>query len=363
MIYCEGGDSDMARKFPEFEKANAYIVDKDKAIDSYLSYMLARTQSMFAYTGLPDTIPARALERLLQTQGYCYITEHEGALYALHGGLGGELDVYGEPTQITISNMALKLSKTYDIATDGVLMQNDSYKLGLLPILKKYGALISENTLSMRTVDIILRMVCLISASDDKTHTSAEKFISDIENGKISAVGESAFFDGVKIHSVANSQNYLLQFMELEQYLKASCFNEIGLNGNWNTKREYIGQQESALNDDFLLPLVDDMIKSRQEAIDRINEMYGTEITIDYASAWAVTHAENEKQIAIAESAVESVEETEVIQDDSSEVGRDEGLAEGLEEHPEGSVEASDTGSEEGTEEGEEVTDDDRDKS
>lgn len=352
----------MARKFPGFDKANEYVMDKDKAINSYLNYMLARTQSMFVYTGLPDTIPQRALERLLQKEGYCFITQHEGALYALHGGLGGEADVYGEPTQITIANTALKLSKTYDIATDGVLVQNDSYRIGLLPILKKYGALITENTLTMRTVDVILRMVCMISASDDKTHTSAEKFITDIENGKISAVGESAFFEGVRIHSVANTQSYLMQFTELEQYLKASCFNEIGLNGNWNTKREYIGQQESALNDDFLLPLVDDMIKSRQEAIDRINTMYGTNISIDYASAWAVTHAENEKQIAIAESSVESME---VVQDDSSEGGRDEGLAEDLEDLEEGRKEASDTGSDEvpaEEPEGEEVTDDDRDK-
>lgn len=352
----------MARKFPGFDKANEYVMDKDKAINSYLNYMLARTQSMFVYTGLPDTIPQRALERLLQKEGYCFITQHEGALYALHGGLGGEADVYGEPTQITIANTALKLSKTYDIATDGVLVQNDSYRIGLLPILKKYGALITENTLTMRTVDVILRMVCMISASDDKTHTSAEKFITDIENGKISAVGESAFFEGVRIHSVSNTQSYLMQFTELEQYLKASCFNEIGLNGNWNTKREYIGQQESALNDDFLLPLVDDMIKSRQEAIDRINTMYGTNISIDYASAWAVTHAENEKQIAIAESSVESME---VVQDDSSEGGRDEGLAEDLEDLEEGRKEASDTGSDEvpaEEPEGEEVTDDDRDK-
>lgn len=292
----------MIRKYKEFEKSNSYVIDKDIAINNYLSYMLARTQSMFSYKGLPDTIPSRALERLLQTKGYCFITEHDNELYALYGGLGGEFDVYDEPTQITISNAALKISKTYNINSDGVLIQNDSYRLGLLPILRKYGALLTENTISMRTVDIILRMTCLISASDDKTYSSAEKFISDIENGKISAIGESAFFDGIQIHSVSNSQNYLLQFMELEQYLKASCYNEIGLNGNWNTKREYIGKQESALNDDFLLPLVDDMIKSRQDSIDKINQKYGTDIEIDYASAWAVTHAENEKQIKLAES-------------------------------------------------------------
>ena len=298
----------MKEKYPDFKRANAYVVDKDKAVDSYIRYMLARTQAMFTYEGLPDTIPAKALEYLLQTQGYCFVTEHEGKLYALHGGLGGEPDVYGEPTQITIANTALKLSKTYDIETDGVLVENDALKIGLLPILEKYGALLAENTLTIRSVDVILRMVCLISAGDDKTHTSAEKFIRDIENGKLSAVGESPFFEGVKIHSVANTQNYLIQFIELEQYLKASCFNEIGLNANYNMKRENIGSNEAAMNDDFLLPLVDNMIKCREAAIAKINEKYGTNITIDYASAWRVTHAENQKEIAISESVSEGLE-------------------------------------------------------
>ena len=151
-------------------------------------------------------------------------------------------------------------------------------------------------------------MVSFISESDDKTHKSAEKLIRDIENGKISAVGESAFFDGIKTHNIANVQNYLNQFIEYEQYLRASCFNEIGLNANYNMKHERLGSQESSLNDDLLLPLVDNMIKQRQIAIDKINKKYDTDISIDYASAWKVTHLENEKQIAISEAISEQVE-------------------------------------------------------
>lgn len=296
------------QKFIEFQKANEYVVNKDRAVTSYIRYMLNRTQAMFVYSGLPETIPAPSLEYLLQTEGYTFITEVEGKLYALHGNLGGEPDVYGDFTQITVANTALKLSKTFDLKEDGVLMNSDTLRIGLLPILQKYGALLVENTLTMRTVDIMLRMSAFISASDDKTHTSAEKFIRDIENGKISAIGESAFFDGVKVQSVPSSQNYLTQFIDLEQYLKASCWIEIGLNGSYNMKREYIGNAESALNDDLLLPLVDNMIKERQTAIDQINKKYGTEISIDFASSWKVTHMENEKQVAIAEAVAEGGE-------------------------------------------------------
>ena len=54
------------------------------------------------------------------------------------------------------------------------------------------------------------------------------------------------------------------------------------------------------------------MIKCRNEAIEKINAMYGTEISIDYASAWKVTHEENEKQIAISESITDTLMDSEV---------------------------------------------------
>lgn len=389
--------------FGDFTQATGYVLDKSKAIDTFIRYMLVRTQSMFEYSGLPETIPAPALEYLLQVKGSCFVTEVNGNLYALSGNAGGEPDPYGEPTQYTVSNVALKLSKTFDIATDGVLVKNDSFELGLLPIFKRYGSLLAENMITMRTVDIILRMVCLISAPDDNTHVSAEKFIRDIEDGKISAVGENQFFEGVKVHNVSNTQSYLQQFVDFEQYLRASCFNEIGLDSNYNMKRANLTEKEVSMNDDFLLPLVDNMIKRRQEALDKINEKYGTHISIDYASAWKVTNMENVKKIAIAETAIngeESPQGEEIVSEPDAELEKakiasepdkllekeeskpDKTLKEGdvshaeseggdTEKEPVGDGETtgetsregqSETDSEE-SEEREEVTDDDRDKS
>lgn len=292
----------------QFDKANEYVLNKDVVVNTYINSMLTRTQSMFTYSGLPDTIPASKLEIMLQTKGYAFITEVEGNLYALHGSLAGEPDVYEDYTEINVSNVALKLTRTFNLENDGVLMNNDTMRMSLLPIFFKYGAMLAENTITIHTIDQILRMAITISASDDRTHAGAEKFIRDIVNGKISAIAESAFFDGIKVHSVANTQNYLSQFIELEQYLKASCYNEIGLNANYNMKKEEIGSNEAAMNDDFLLPLVDNMIKERQIALDKINEKYGTDIHIDFASTWKVIHEENEKQIAISESVAEQVE-------------------------------------------------------
>ena len=40
------------------------------------------------------------------------------------------------------------------------------------------------------------------------------------------------------------------------------------------------------MNEDALLPLVDDMLKCRKDGLEKINKMYGTNITVDLSSSW-----------------------------------------------------------------------------
>ena len=60
-------------------------------------------------------------------------------------------------------------------------------------------------------------------------------------------------------------------------------------------KRESINSSESQMNNDALLPLIDDMMKCRTNAIEKINSMFGTNISISYDSAWEDNEIELEK--------------------------------------------------------------------
>ena len=82
------------------------------------------------------------------------------------------------------------------------------------------------------------------------------------------------------------NSNALSQLIEMHQYLKASLLNELGLNANYNMKRERINSAETELNNDGLLPMVDDMLACRQRAVNVLNEVYGLNITVEKASAW-----------------------------------------------------------------------------
>ena len=51
-------------------------------------------------------------------------------------------------------------------------------------------------------------------------------------------------------------------------------------------KREYLSEEELRSSTDVLLPLIDDMLRCREDAISVINSTYGTNITVKKNSAW-----------------------------------------------------------------------------
>ena len=265
----------------------SYCSDKDKVFENYCRYTFTRTQSMFTYEGLPDTIPVQWLESYLQRNGSCCIAEHEGKLYALLGNAGGEPDEYYQPTIYTVANPALNLSKNYEIGVDCVYCKNDYDALGLVPLVSRYCGLMTENLLTVRLSDINMRMMNLLSAPDDNTLQSTKQYLKDLEEGKLGVVGETPFFEGLKLQSkgVGNG-DYMIQFIELQQYLKGSMYNELGINANFNMKREALSGQEVALNDDALMPLIDDMLKQRRAMCAELNEMFGLNVSVDYGSTW-----------------------------------------------------------------------------
>ena len=284
----------------------SYITDKGKSAKSYFKYLLSRTQMMFKYTNLPETIDPILLERMLQVNGVACITNVsidsvQPSLYAFSGSYGGELDAYYRPTKFVVANPHLKkegFSKEVIInGTEphtGVLMYNDSEWQGLTPLIARYASLMTENVLTVRVADIMLRKMDTIVACTDKTKKSAELFLKKLENGELAALSDSAFQESIKPLPSSNyNGSYVIQFIELQQYLKGSFYNELGLRANYNMKREAIGEGESTLDADSVLPLCENMLSSRRKCISELNDLYGLDVSVDYNSAWLENHIDS----------------------------------------------------------------------
>lgn len=269
-------------------KLSEYVTDKKVSARTYINYMLIRLQKMFKYDNLPDTLHREFIELYLMQSGSAFLTSVNDDLYVFQGTMGGEPDAYYRPTLFIVANPGLRLNRTYKLWTDdGILLRNDSLWLGLFPLMARYSTMLAENLVTMRVADIILRALSLLTAPDDATRAAGEIYLKKLEKGELGVIGENRFFDGIKLQSPpSNNGSYLTQFIELQQYLKASFFNEIGLNANYNMKREAIMEGESNLNKDSLLPLCEEMLRCRQEDFQLVNDLYGTNIKVDFDSAW-----------------------------------------------------------------------------
>lgn len=283
------------KKIPRFgESPEVYEFAKRNLANDYLRYMMARLCSMFKWTGLPDTIPQRELELMLMFGGVIIAAKYDGNLYVFNGGLGGPPDVYYRPTIATIANPALKYSASLKIGEECQIVLNDSMAAGLFPLCGRYALMMAENDTSLRIADINSRIVTLISAADDRTRAAAEKYLEKVKEGEMGILADNSFLDSLKAlpYSTAGASGMITNLIELQQYLKASFFNEIGLNSNYNMKREAINSEEAQKDKEALRPLADDMLKCRQEGAERINKAYGTDITVEYDSAWAESERE-----------------------------------------------------------------------
>ena len=287
-----------------WEKALEYdFFDKDRAFEKYMRMFLRITNRMFKWTGLPEHIPVNILELWLQAYGVLCFTEYEGKVYPFFGGWGGTQDIYYNPATFVIANPAAPglgevRIRNLDVPTvqatfpdqEGIIIWNDSQRQGLVELFKKYAKLLLENDISIYDAEINLRIQTLIHAADDRTKASAELYLKRIEEGKLGIIAgkslDPATALATKPFVSGGNSNALSQLIEMHQYLKASLLNELGLNANYNMKRERINSAETELNNDGLLPLVDDMLACRKAAAEALNSFFGWNVEVEKASAW-----------------------------------------------------------------------------
>ena len=338
----------MSKKYTCYETAKSYLKDKDRNVNNFIDTMFCKTNEMFTWKNLPETVPQAELEYLLQSNGTMFFTKVGNDFYALLGTLGGQINAYYEPTKYTVANVALNLSKMYDIEKDGVLIKNDLRCNGLIPILSKYASMLTDCEISLNTMSILMRVMFLISASDDKTKKSAEEFMNKIINGNYSIIADSQFFDGIKAQGMTQSFSQLIpQMIELTQYIKASALNEIGLNANYNMKKERITEQEYTLNIDALMPFAENMLNCRKKAVEKINKMYGLNIEVSLNSVWEVNQSELESETTLADmkNGADSITEKPVTNEKSADTEIEEKTISDVSE-----TEKPDTGTETETE-------------
>ena len=269
------------------------ITNKKEQLSKFRADMLNKSLTMFEWKNLPDTLPAVEIEKQLQTNGYSIIAKVQGNIYAFQGGFSGQ-DPYNQPTKAIVNNPSLNYNGTFTINDDCVIIKNDDMQQGLIHIYNKYGTLLIENQITMLMTDYNYRMPFTISSKDDSTTQSAREYLQKIIDGSLGVIGEAKLFDALKVVPTNNKGvNLFADLYGYQQFIEAQLNNTIGLATNNNMKRERLTTNEIEVNKNASYPLIDNMLRNRKQAVEKINKMFDLDINVEFSSIWNGTNEDD----------------------------------------------------------------------
>lgn len=265
-------------------------------VDMLCAYFIDRLLPMFELDGLPEYCNENWIKRLILTTGAPVVGVVDGKLWWTYAAYGGERNGYYIPTTAIISNPYIPWYDEIDINDPRIVVwENDTMRLGLLPLLRRYASALTDNQITLRQIDINARCPAIVSAQNGDTNTkeSAKAFFHDLELGKIGIVARRALAESLASTPYADAgKTSIKDAIEYEQYLIARLWNEIGLQANYSMKREAINESEAGMNLNSLLPFVDHMFTCWTKAAEKVSEQFGEylpngTLTVRKGSAWA----------------------------------------------------------------------------
>lgn len=334
------------------------FLDKDNSVKDNVMDFLNRTLTMFSWKGLPDSLPERELELIAQCHGYGIVTKHEGELVGLWGTFAPPYDVYYRAKNVLVCNPWANINRTYEIDKECVLLRNDPLTRGMLPLLERYSTLMTEAEITFVRALINFRAMFVFTGDEDADEKSAEIFLEKIEKGESGVMVTGGFERDVTAQPLlTNASNYITQAIEAQQYVLGMLYQKIGLRSTFNMKRERLTEEESNLDTDPLRPLIDAMLEERQLFAEKVNKMFGTDISVEFNSSWAQYN--DKKEVVNEDGEVVEVSSEETTEGTTDEVQPEEPTTEEVPE--ETAEEVAEETTEESPEETTEVLEDIKD--
>lgn len=259
-------------------------MDKNK-INSYISdYLLNNALSIFKYDGLPDNVKAVDLEKNLLRFGKILFAKWHDEFYIFSYSDTGKQNYLGEYTNYQVNNPYIQCNEVFSDDNAVRIFNTDTHE-PLINLMGMYAELLTESYITLNMADINSRIPFFISARDNATKASAEIFVKQILDGKQGVIAEQPLFESLKINPLTDHEN-ISQIVELNKFFYSDYFQKIGLTNLYNNVHDRISATETEFTATSIYPYVDNMKRNRDTAVEKINAMFGLNVSVEFSSSW-----------------------------------------------------------------------------
>lgn len=288
-----------------FRKVNSMydVADVKNGYNFWFFKILNLLLQMFEWEGLPEYLPQREIELNLLLTGHCgFVPVNDGTVFCPLSSIYG-YDRFYQPTNLIFANPVIKSKNDYKIGRDCEVIYNSSLKDslwyiksddGLYTFIARYARQLADAEATLNIYMVNARLTAVPVTDDNNVAQSIKAFFKSLTAGKREIITDSSMIENFRNVDILNNrtsdkaQDWLIARDKIfEQMLR-----DIGIR-LYNPKKAQVTESELESNDQLLLISTNDMLKSRQEGIEKVNNMFGFDISVKLNEKFDVSKITN----------------------------------------------------------------------
>lgn len=260
--------------------------------------LLNYTLGIFRWSGLPESVPWRELELNLQLKGHAVFCTNKrtGEMVIPITELYG-FDEYYRPTGATFGNVLIPFKRLeFGINSDvifndrirGNVLREQWPDSGLASFISRYARLLADVESTIDTYLINMRARSYMVAKNQAMATQLNDFQRRIALGERAVITDEDILEAFRNVDIVGSRgdDRINDLLIARDKILSMFFRDIGVKFEQEQKKAQLTEDEVTADEQLLLINIDDMLQERREGAERVNKLFGLNLSVEINPAY-----------------------------------------------------------------------------